>query len=151
MNDPGPCPTRGAPRVDDAPDAGAAAPTPRSTARWALLAGRRGRGRIGQLEAAIAGLRGRGIRVGGVVQRALDDDRGEHTGYVAVELAGGREVVLARPSTSRDAIAPAGVELICSYTFDSAAFDAARAWVESRYSRERMLDSMEAVFRGVAA
>ena len=69
VNDPGPCPTRGAPRVDDAPDAGAAAPTPRSTARWALLAGRRGRGRIGQLEAAIAGLRGRGIRVGGVVQR----------------------------------------------------------------------------------
>ena len=28
---------------------------------------------------------------------------------------------------------------------------AARVWVESRYSRERMLDSMEAVFRGVAA
>jgi len=28
---------------------------------------------------------------------------------------------------------------------------AARAWVENRYSRERMLDSMEAVFRSVAA
>ena len=29
--------------------------------------------------------------------------------------------------------------------------EAARAWVRERYSRERMLDSMEAVFRGVAA
>jgi hypothetical protein len=29
--------------------------------------------------------------------------------------------------------------------------EAARAWVHSRYSRERMLDSMEALFRGVAA
>jgi hypothetical protein len=28
---------------------------------------------------------------------------------------------------------------------------AARAWVRSRYSRERMLDSMEAVFRKVTA
>ena len=28
---------------------------------------------------------------------------------------------------------------------------AARAWVSERYSRERMLDSMEAVFRGVTA
>jgi nucleoside-triphosphatase THEP1 len=103
--------------------------------RWALVAGRRGTGRIERLEAAIEALRARGLVVGGVVQRARDDAAGKHAGYDALALADGRSVTLARPSTSRDTADPTGRELICSYAFDTAAFGEARAWVERDAAR----------------
>jgi len=67
------------------------------------------------------------------------------------ELVRHEETGLMVPPQDTDALRAAIERLLAEPALGERLAQAARAWVRERYSRERMLDSMEAVFRSVAA
>ncbi|TAK71928.1 MAG: glycosyltransferase family 1 protein [Betaproteobacteria bacterium] len=67
------------------------------------------------------------------------------------ELVRHEETGLMVPPRDADALRAAIERLLGEPALGERLAQAARAWVSSRYSRERMLDRMEAVFRSVAA
>ena len=67
------------------------------------------------------------------------------------ELVRHEETGLMVPPQDVAALAAAIARLLDEPALAQRLASAARAWVSERYSRERMLDSMEAVFRGVTA
>jgi glycosyltransferase involved in cell wall biosynthesis len=67
------------------------------------------------------------------------------------ELVRHEQTGLMVPPQNAEALAAAIERLLGEPALGERLAQAARAWVSSRYSRERMLDSMEAVFRSVTA
>jgi glycosyltransferase involved in cell wall biosynthesis len=67
------------------------------------------------------------------------------------ELVRDEETGLMVPPQDVSALSAAIERLLADPALATRLAQAARAWVDSRYSRERMLDGMEAVFRSVAA
>mgnify|MGYP001562580813 CR=1 FL=1 len=67
------------------------------------------------------------------------------------ELVRHEETGLMVPPRDADALCAAIERLLAEPALGARLAQAARAWVRGRYSRERMLDSMEAVFRKVTA
>ena len=67
------------------------------------------------------------------------------------ELVRHEETGLMVPPQDADALRAAIERLLGEPALGQRLAQAARSWVRGRYSRERMLDSMEAVFRSVAA
>jgi glycosyltransferase involved in cell wall biosynthesis len=67
------------------------------------------------------------------------------------ELVRHEDTGLMVPPQDADALRAAIERLLREPELGKRLAEAARAWVQSRYSRERMLDSMEAVFKSVAA
>ena len=67
------------------------------------------------------------------------------------ELVRHEETGLLVPPRDAVALTAAIARLLRERAFAARLAEAARAWVHSRYSRERMLDSMEALFASVAA
>jgi glycosyltransferase involved in cell wall biosynthesis len=67
------------------------------------------------------------------------------------ELVRHEDTGLMVPPQNADALRAAIERLLDEPALGQRLAEAARAWVRGRYSRERMLDSMEVVFRSVAA
>lgn len=95
--------------------------------RWALISGTKGTGKSRTTTRLAAALGARGIAVAGFAQEAIEVD-GERQGYRLRRLGNDDERVVARRSST-----PRGPheEAFCSFVFDNAAFDGARAWLEA--------------------
>ncbi|MDH5490399.1 MAG: DUF2478 domain-containing protein [Myxococcales bacterium] len=87
---------------------------------WAALVGRREQGRSTITEQVIARLRGKGLRVGGFVQRPVGGGPDAPDAYEAVQLGGEARVIVASHR---------GEPEICDWAFDAEAFRRCRSWV----------------------
>jgi nucleoside-triphosphatase THEP1 len=103
--------------------------------RWALISGNKGDHKP-EIVSAIAGrLSSMGVAVGGFVQLARYDARGEK-GYELVRLRTGEKLTLALGGVAAKKVSE---EAFCSYAFDNDAFARARRWIEEDAAHCRLL------------
>jgi nucleoside-triphosphatase THEP1 len=94
-------------------------------ARWAAIIGARGTGKSNHASTVFDLLRDRGVRVGGFLQKGVEDELGRKS-YDLHRLSTGEVLPLARPTTGKDVD---GQTTHCSFAFVDDAFDTARGWL----------------------
>jgi nucleoside-triphosphatase THEP1 len=92
-------------------------------APWAAIIGGKRDGKEAALEDLVRALRGLGLDVQGLLQRAEERDE-QVLGYELHDVGTGQKVPLARAS--------AGVSTLCDLTFDPKGFEQGRAWLEGK-------------------
>lgn len=97
--------------------------------KWALIVGAKGSGKTTTVRAVVDAARARGLAVGGVVQEPVTEAGStERVAYDAVRLATPEErVTVARRGPVPG---PGGDPMICSFSFDDAAFARVRGWID---------------------
>ena len=94
--------------------------------RWALISGNKGDHKPDVVSAIAERLSSMGVSVGGFVQLARYDARGEK-GYELLRLRTGERLTLALGGVAAKKVSE---EAFCSYAFDNDAFARAERWIE---------------------
>ncbi|MCC6215711.1 MAG: DUF2478 domain-containing protein [Polyangiaceae bacterium] len=110
-----------------------------TTTPWALISGGRSTGKSGTASRVAAALAARGVRVGGVIQDAVEEG-GERVGYVATRVdAPATRLTLARRGAPPEGTRSGAVHTVCSFAFDGDAFAAVRGWLRDGAGRHEVV------------